>query len=189
MKAKLITSYFLGFLYLIPIVLAFFVDTFWLYDHKFYSFFYLIFTFVWISLAVLMGIEHERHLIQVWYCHRFFWITNCFFVVVFTLISFILQIYNKNDYVAYSFSSIEVIFSLITVGYMMKTKSFRLKKLQEINTPPSRSSETLIPKHSYEGCIDIVLEYKITKKNDIHFRLSAGKVHKRVKKSLKEFLK
>ena len=76
MKAKLIVSYFFGLMYLVPIALAFSVDTYWLRAYPYYSFIYAIFTVVWIGLAILMTVEQERNLTQVWYCHQFFWVTN-----------------------------------------------------------------------------------------------------------------
>jgi hypothetical protein len=76
MKAKLIVSYVFGLMYLVPIALAFSVETYWLYPHPYYSFLYTVFAVVWIGLAILMTVEQERNLTQVWYCHQFFWVTN-----------------------------------------------------------------------------------------------------------------
>lgn len=87
MKAKLITSYLFGIMYLIPIVLAFTVESYWLYGHlQYWSLLYIIFAIVWIFFAILMTLEHERSLPQVWYCHQFFWVTNFIFVASFSTI-------------------------------------------------------------------------------------------------------
>ena len=76
MKIKLITSYLFGAIYLLPIILAFTVKNFWLNEHPFYSLIYLISTIIWVALGYLMKLEQERHLTQVWYCHKLFWVSN-----------------------------------------------------------------------------------------------------------------
>ena len=98
MKAKLITSYLFGVMYLVPIVLAFTVESYWLHgDLRYWSFLYAVFTILWISLAILMTLEHERSLPQVWYCHQFFWVTNFIFVIVFTTICYTRNVYERED--------------------------------------------------------------------------------------------
>jgi hypothetical protein len=173
-----------------PIVMAFTNETYWLYNHHFYALLYLIFTSVWIGLAILMTLEQERHLTQVWYCHQFFWVTNCIFVTLFSIISLATQVYPSDDYGAFAFAGAEIIVSALTVGYMLKTKSLRLRRLEENLSPLNRSSDKIgFIKSTPEGYIDISLEYRINKKNEVHFKLNAGKVSTRVKRSLKEFLK
>lgn len=72
---------------------------------------------------------------------------------------------------------------------MLKTKSLRLRRLEENLTPLNRSSDKIgLMKSTPEGYIDISLEYRINRKNEVHFKLNAGKVSTRVKRSIKDFL-
>lgn len=180
-----------GIMYVVPIALAYTVEEYWLGDDPIYSFLYLIFAVTWIGLAVLMTLEQERHLTQAWYCHQFFWVTNCLFVVVFSCISFAKGIYPKDDYAAYTFSALEMLLSLLTVAFMMKTKSLRLRRLEErMQAPNSVNSEKMLPKIKSPGTINITMEYRINKKNDdkLAFKIVAGKLNTRVKRSFNEFL-
>jgi hypothetical protein len=135
-----------------------------------------------------MKLEQERHLTQVWYCHQFFWVTNLVFVFVFSTISIALKVYSTDDYAAYAFLSIEIIFSMLAVGLMLKTKSLRLRRLEEIMMPLDPSTQKSTPGLINEGCIIITLEYRINKKNEVVFKLNAGKLSTRIKRNLKEFL-
>lgn len=71
---------------------------------------------------------------------------------------------------------------------MIKTKSLRLRRLEESHRKDSISSEKLLPKLNTQGDIMVTLEYKINKKNEVTFKLVAGKVNTRIKRNLKEFL-
>ena len=169
MKAKLITSYLFGIMYLIPIILAFTVKSYWLYgDLTYWSILYVIFTVVWIFLAILMTLEHERSLPQVWYCHQFFWVTNFVFVIAFSTISYIRGVYEREDglydYSAYWFTGMEVIVSLLMVIYMLKTKPKRLRKIPDRLAQSSFTSDKMPPKVTSGNNIEIVMEYKINKK-------------------------
>jgi len=188
MKAKLITSYCIGIYYTVPIFLAFTVEDFWLRDRSGYSFLYLIFSVAWIWLAILMKLEQDRNLTQVWYCHQFFWVTNCFWVTVFSVVLFANNIYHK-DIVAHAFASGEVLLSLLVVGFMLKTKSMRLRRLEDRygrDTKLDVNKEKLLPK-TYLREINVTLEYKITKKNQVFFKIIAGKVNSRIKRNLEDF--
>lgn len=109
-------------------------------------------------------------------------------MTVFVLISFSKGIYDDHDYIAYTFGCLEVVISWITVALMLKTKSLRLRRLEELNSPLNRSSDNVVMHQTELGVINIVLEYNINKRNDIKFKLTAGKVHKKVRfRSLIQF--
>jgi hypothetical protein len=186
MKAKLTVSYLLSLIYIAPIPLAFTVNTFWLFPHPFYSLLYLIFSLVWLSQALLMRLEQERNLTQVWYCHQFFWVTNLFFLAVFTAICLVSKVYKSNDYSVYAFSGVQIFLSFLMFCFMMKTKSLRLRKLKENMHNTSISSEKLLPKPII-GEIEVILEYRITKKNEVFFKVNTDKSSNRVKRNFKEF--
>jgi hypothetical protein len=115
-------------------------------------------------------------------------VTNLVFVFVFSIICFSLNVYEPNDYTAYAFASVEIVFSALAVGLMLKTKSLRLRRLEENMMPLDQSNQKISATYINEGCITITLEYRINKKNEVVFRLSAGKISTRVKRNLKEFL-
>jgi hypothetical protein len=105
------------------------------------------------------------------------------------IILFSVQAFKRNDYVAYLFALIEIMFSITAVGLMLKTKSVRLRRLDENMMPVSITSAKISPTHGQEGSINITLEYKISKQNEVVFRLNAGLVSTKVKRNLKEFLR
>lgn len=94
--------------------------------------------------------------------------------------------YKSNDYSAYAFSGVQIFMSFLMVCFMLKTKSLRLRKLQNIMRNTSISSEKLLPKPII-GEIEIILEYRITKKNELFFKVNTGKSSSRVKRNFKEF--
>jgi len=71
---------------------------------------------------------------------------------------------------------------------MLKTKPARLRRLEERFQNNTLTSEKLIQKMNSPGSIHVTLEYKINKKNEVTFRLIAGKINTKVKRNLKEFL-
>jgi hypothetical protein len=135
-----------------------------------------------------MKLEQERHLTQVWYCHQFFWVSNLLFAIVLYIVLFAIVAFKRTDYVAYSFTLIEIILSLLAVGLMLKTKSVRLRKLEENLIPLSISNIKITPTNKRQGTINITLEYRINKKNEVVFRLNAGFISTKVKRNLKDFL-
>lgn len=182
MKAKLTVSYLFALLYVTPIPLAFTYKNYWMHNHKYYSILYSAFSFVWIGLAVLMTLEHERRLTQAWYCHQFFWLLNGICVIAFTIVWIYKQLFKVDDYVAFSFMSVEIIMSLLIVGFMLKTKSFRIRKLEQRVQLQEQMLYTGNP-----GEIHISMDYKISKKNEVTFKVTAGKIYTKIKRNLKEF--
>lgn len=71
---------------------------------------------------------------------------------------------------------------------MLKTKSVRLRRLEENLIPLNIANIKITPTNKREGTINITLEYRINKKNEVVFRLNAGFVSTKVKRNLKEFL-
>ena len=74
------------------------------------------------------------------------------------------------------------------VIYMIKTKPKRLRKIPDRLAQNSFGSDKMLPKVISVNSIDIIMEYKINKKHEITFKLIAGKINIRVKRTIKDFL-
>lgn len=72
--------------------------------------------------------------------------------------------------------------SLLIVGFMLKTKSFRIRKLEQRVQLQEQMLYTGNP-----GEIHISMDYKISKKNEVTFKVTAGKIYTKIKRNLKEF--
>jgi len=70
---------------------------------------------------------------------------------VFNIIAYAKMIFDDDDYASYSFSIAEIIFSWIAVCLMLKTKSLRLKRLEQAECPLNRSSEHVLLRQTEEG--------------------------------------
>jgi len=65
----------------------------------------------------------------------------------------------------------------------------RLRRLEDRygrDTKLDVNKEKLLPK-TYLREINVTLEYKITKKNQVFFKIIAGKVNSRIKRNLEDF--
>ena len=131
---KIILTFCIPVVYLLPIVFAFVAPTYWLNSHYFpdhehiqyASFYYLIYPVTWILLGLLMRYEHSRSRYEVWYCHKLFWSLNLVFVFVTDVLYYTaLTIPNqdKHGWPQAVMTAVELIPSFIMVVLLCMTKS------------------------------------------------------------------
>ena len=132
-RSKLTLCYAIAAMYILPIPMSLLVETYWLYQRWYFSFLYLIYTFTWVFLGLLIQMEHTRNLNNEWYWHKMFWILNPIFILIMSITVIIVDRF-PNDIFDYVFMSLELITSLIAFSFMMKTKK------KQIVVPPKRGS-------------------------------------------------
>lgn len=131
MKLKLWNHFVMSFLYLIPIILTFTTDLFWMTcegmdpENKYLSLYYLYYSFIWTGLGLLLMYEHSKNLYNVWYCHPAFWIFNFLFIAVIDIIYYSSSIGKsdkKNQAVNIAFNILELFLSTTIFFFWIKTK-------------------------------------------------------------------
>ena len=78
MKLKLTVTFGMAMFYILPIIFTFSISNFWMSkeakdpdsnpDDIYYSFYYILYSFVWGCIGLLMRYEHSKNLYEVWYC-------------------------------------------------------------------------------------------------------------------------
>ena len=140
-------------------------------------------------LAVITQIEHSRNLVNEWYCHHMFYISNLVFILVFSIIVLVEYI-QYNDIADYVFMSVEFVaaFSINTMTFMTNRKKRII--LEKKNT--SISFDLMSPKNAKnsfkEHPIQVFLDLSLRNDDFIHFQTITEKSQLKVTRSFNEFI-